>query len=1025
MKKFKILRSLYVALFFTIFISQVVFAEVSTAPMPEDIVSYAGLANEPDSITISNLSSRTIIKVYTTQTGGSPIAVEANIDKSRMIFLDRQRIIESEESLILEGVEIDESLILDGAEIDGELIPREAEFDDSVTIYFNQLGKLGTKLYVSITSIGKTESLRTLVSAKPETVALSPAIRTIHIENYPTEWPDIISVEKPVDDSIMEGDIIRVYSTATSTTPIGIAKMGEFGAVVIVNQLGISAGKIYVTSAYKDNKSHESSRTEVNFYGEPTTQTPLVANIIVTNNINGTSDKVEVNGLYPGDIVSVFTVSKGGAAIGTAIVEEDARTVTISIPQLGAIAGKIYVSVKSDRELESARTEKLYSAELVSTPPAPTAITVANNFKGTNDNIEVTGLEEGDVIKLYTVSKAGIVIGTATVGVEETSANISIVQLGTAAGTLYVSVTSTNKLESIRTAKTYTTEPTTTELASSRITVKNNIAGTNDTVDVTGLAEGDVVKVYNVLSGGGVIGTATVGEGETSVNIVIAQIGIEAKNIFVSITSTGKMESKRTSKAYESEISITPAATVIAVTNNYTGNDDTVAVTGLVEGDTVKVYNVAIGGVAIGTATVGSGLTSATVAIPQIGTGTGSIYVTVTSINKLESKRTAKIYIIEPTSTAPVATAITVTNNYIGTDDKVTVTGLIEGDIVKVYSATTGGVLLGSEIVSSGETSATVTISQIGAGTGPLYVSVTSQNKLESKRIAKTYTTEPASTVPLITAITVTNNYAGTDDTVVVTGLVEGDTIKVYNVSTGGTAIGTATVGVGETSKAVEIAQLGASTGTIYITLTNTNKLESKRIAKAYATEPTTTAPMGITVKNNATGTNDTVVVTDLIEGDIVKVYSVAREGTAIGTRVVGEGETSATVTISQIGSGVGSVYVSVTSPNKLESKRTIKAYTSEISVAPIALNIIAINNNTGVNDAVIVAGLAEGDVVKVYSALVGETYIGTATVGTGSTSASVAITQLGTTSGTVYISVTNPNKFESKRTPKMFNAAL
>ncbi|OGO83370.1 MAG: hypothetical protein A2Y18_03285 [Clostridiales bacterium GWD2_32_19] len=872
--------------------------------------------------------------------------------------------------------------------------------------------------------MGKTESLRTLVSAKAETVALPPAISTIFVENYPTEWPDIVAIKKPVDASIAVGDIIKVYSSATSTTPIGIAEMEELGAVVIVNQLGVTAGKIYVTATYKDNKSYESSRTEVSFFGEPTTTTPFAESIIVTNNINGINDTVEVNGLYRGDVVSVFTVSKGGIAVGTATVEDDATSAIINIPQLGVLAGKIYVSVKSRRELESARMEKPYIAELVSTSPLVADITVTNNYSGTSDTIEVTGLGEGDIVKLYTASKAETAVGTATVEAGQTSVNMSLLQLGTVKGTLYISITSPNKLESTRTAKPYTSEPISTEPVSGSITVTNNISGTNDTVEVTGLDETDVVKVYSVLSGGGVIGTATVGAGETSVNIAITQLGTGAKSVFVSVTSTGKMESKRTSKAYDSEISVSLAATAITVTNNYTGIDDTVTVTGLAEGDIVKVYNVAFGGVAIGTATVGTGLTSATVTIAQIGTGTGSIYVSVTKLNKIESKRATKAYIIEPTSTAPMATAITVTNNYAGTDDTVVVTGLVPGDTVKVYSSLTGVVPTGTTIVGLGATSATVIIPQIGTGIGSLYVSVTSQNKLESKHISKAYITEPTSTIPLVTAIAVTNNYAGTDDTVVVTGIVEGDIIKMYSVITGGAAVATATVGVGATSATLTTPQLGTGTGTIYVSLTNVNKLESKRIAKSYATEPTTTAPSEITVMNNVAAINDTVLVTGLEQGDIVKVYNVSKGGMAIGTATVGVEETSATVTIAQIGVGVGSVYVSATSPNKLESKRTIRTYTSETSISPIASNIIAINNRTGVNDAVIVAGLAEGDVVKVYSTLTGETQIGTSTVGVGETSANVTIVQLGTTSGTVYISVTSLNKFESKRTPKIFNTA-
>ena len=148
-------------------------------------------------------------------------------------------------------------------------------------------------------------------------------------------------------------------------------------------------------------------------------------------------------------------------------------------------------------------------------------------------------------------------------------------------------------------------------------------------------------------------------------------------------------------------MSTAPVATVITVTNGSTGSADTVKVTGLEAGDIVNVYGAATGGTVLETATVADGATDATVSKTDMLSATGgSTYVTVTKVNKLESTRTAKTYVTEPVSVAPVAANITATNNKLGVDDKVVVTGLAAGDVVKVYAVATGGTAVGTATVA-------------------------------------------------------------------------------------------------------------------------------------------------------------------------------------------------------------------------------------------------------------------------------------------------------------------------------------
>lgn len=136
------------------------------------------------------------------------------------------------------------------------------------------------------------------------------------------------------------------------------------------------------------------------------------------------------------------------------------------------------------------------------------------------------------------------------------------------------------------------------------------------------------------------------------------------------------------------------------------------------------------------------------------------------------------------TTKAPSTSNITVTNNYVGIDDIIDVTGLVQGDIVNVYSASSGGELIGSATVAEGQTSVTITKPQLGISWGYIYVSAKSVNKYESSRTKRQYYSEPKTESPYEANIKITNNYVGIDDIIEVTGLVQGDIVNVYIIHT-------------------------------------------------------------------------------------------------------------------------------------------------------------------------------------------------------------------------------------------------
>jgi len=162
--------------------------------------------------------------------------------------------------------------------------------------------------------------------------------------------------------------------------------------------------------------------------------------------------------------------------------------------------------------------------------------------------------------------------------------------------------------------------------------------------------------------------------------------------------------------------------------------------------------------------------------------------------------------------------------------DTVNVTGLVIGDIVKVYNVATQGKSLGSATVATGKNQATVSISQITEGDGNIYVSVTSKFKLESERVEASYIAEKTTPNPDEAKIIVINNIG--KNLVLVYGLNAGDAVKIYNSPTGGKPLATAKVAVNQSYATITITQVGESSGSIYVSVTSRGLKESGRVKK-------------------------------------------------------------------------------------------------------------------------------------------------------------------------------------------------
>jgi hypothetical protein len=208
---------------------------------------------------------------------------------------------------------------------------------------------------------------------------------------------------------------------------------------------------------------------------------------------------------------------------------------------------------------------------------------------------------------------------------------------------------------------------------------------------------------------------------------------------FYSIHPKGFLVASDGNTIYKLQLLLEPSSLLrssqIKISNNK-GKSDIIQVSGLTKGQTVKVYNSSSKGLLLATRKAVSSTVS--ISIKQLAKTSGKVYITSTSSGKAESKRLAITFGGEQSDSLKTS-KIKITNNK-KKSDSVKVSGVVKGDTVKVYNASSKGKLLVSK-KSKGST-VSLTIKQLGKKSGKVYVTVTKNGMQESKRVKVTFKAE-------------------------------------------------------------------------------------------------------------------------------------------------------------------------------------------------------------------------------------------------------------------------------------------
>lgn len=361
-----------------------------------------------------------------------------------------------------------------------------------------------------------------------------------------------------------------------------------------------------------------------------------------------------------------------------------------------------------------------------------------------------------------------------------------------------------------------------------KILVTNNVESGKDTVTVSGLFNGDVVNVYTVATNGTAIGTKTASTTTSGavVTATVSDLSLTSGSVYVSVTRNGETESKRVAQSIADE-----TTSNIYITRYPLSSKDTVFVTVNNLAATTKVtvakLKTATTYTTLKSGSVAKDSNTITLSMPYPTTDT--VYVTVGTATAVKVDVPAAG--TQPKTTSPTTSQVYVTNNYSekgNVKDVVKVTGLSVGDIVNVYTASSGGTGTKATVAKN---KAEVSISlkdQLAVGgetSGSIYVSVTVAGKTESERTAVAYADEANTTsvdADNVTLINETN--AKAKDAVIVRGLQAGDIVAVYGTETLAKAAATKT----------EIVKGTVGTNQTYVVLTKADLF--KDITKAYVT---------------------------------------------------------------------------------------------------------------------------------------------------------------------------------------------
>jgi len=182
---------------------------------------------------------------------------------------------------------------------------------------------------------------------------------------------------------------------------------------------------------------------------------------------------------------------------------------------------------------------------------------------------------------------------------------------------------------------------------------------------------------------------------------------------------------------------------------------------------------------------------------------------------------------------------------------------------------------------------------------------------------------------PVLEDIKVNNLVGTSNDSITVSKLQAGETVRIYSEDE--ELLHTVTVPAGQSEVTIRTTNLEAAGGYIYVSLQAKDKAESRPVMKVYSKEQVVTrTPVleDIKVINGAGTANDSITVSNLRLGEKVRIYSDDKKLLYTATPPLGQSEV--TIYVTHLSAAGGNIYLSLQAEGRAESPVVMKSYSKE-----------------------------------------------------------------------------------------------
>lgn len=624
----------------------------------------------------------------------------------------------------------------------------------------------------------------------------------------PSSSPNLDTTPTIRVSGVVSTDIVKLFSN--NTCSVEVASGTSSGSTIDLTSSTMTDGTytLYARSQDLAGNTSSCSTAFVNYVLDtqaPAAPTSLALQSPLTSPADDNTPTIRVSGVVSGDTVRLFTnntctteVASGTAAAST--IDLTSSTLTQGTYQFYAR------STDSVGNVSTCSTATVTYQLDLATPSLPTSVTLfspsSSPSQDATPTIRVSGITSGDTIKLFSGSGCSTQIASGVAGSTQIDLTTSSLSEGTYQIYLELIQPNTATTGCVNSSLSYTVDQTAPAVPSALALQTPSSSPDDDntpTIRVSGVESGDVVKLFTNNTCSTQIASATASG--TTVDLTTSVLTDASYNFYAtSEDAAGNVSSCSTttvSYVLDSTAPSIPSALALQGPAFSPASDTTptIRVSGVVSGDTVKLFtdNTCSTEVSSGTS-AGATIDLTTSTLTD---GSYNFYATSQdSVGNTSNCSTATVaYVLD--SVAPsVPSALTLQNPVVSpandTTPTIRVSGVASGDTVKLFTDNT----CSTEIASGTAGGATIdlTSSVLSEGSYSLYArsqdSAGNQSACSTASVAYVLdTTAPSAPSALTLQNPASSPNLDTTPTIRVSGVVSGDTVKLYTNNTCSTEV--------------------------------------------------------------------------------------------------------------------------------------------------------------------------------------------------------------------------------------------